>query len=113
MSDTDGKVTWFEVPAGDAQRARAFYGGLFGWQFQGFDESGDYQVTDGGAVYPSGTKGLLVYFGTSDLEGSVARVGELGGGAGEPQDIPGVGRYATCTDTEGNPFGLFEPGGSS
>jgi predicted enzyme related to lactoylglutathione lyase len=29
----------FEIPAGDARRARDFYGGLFGWNwnFQAFD----------------------------------------------------------------------------
>ena len=70
-------------------------------------------MTDGGAVFTSDKKGVLVYFGTSDLDSSVARVGELGGSAGEVQVIPDVGRYATCTDTEGNAFGLFEPGGAS
>jgi predicted enzyme related to lactoylglutathione lyase len=40
----------------------------------------------------------------------VARVRELGGESGDPQEIPNVGRYATCTDTEGNAFGLFQTG---
>ena len=101
------------MPAENAERARSFYGDLFGWQFQSFDETGDYQVTGEGAVSSSDQKGLLLYFGTSDLDQSVARVGELGGSAAEPQGIPGVGRYATCTDTEGNPFGLFQPDRSS
>ncbi len=86
-----------------------FYGGLFDWKFQAFDEAGDYQVTDEGAVSSSDRKGLLLYFSTSDIDASVSRVGELGGSASEPAGIPGVGRYATCTDTEGNAFGLFEP----
>jgi predicted enzyme related to lactoylglutathione lyase len=106
---SDGKMTWFEVNAGNAERARSFYSGLFGWQFQAFDETGDYQVTDEGAVSSSDGKGLLLYFSTSDLDASVSRVGELGGSASEPGGIPGVGRYATCTDTEGNAFGLFQP----
>ena len=113
MSDTDGKINWFEVPAENADRARSFYGGLFDWTFRPFDDAGDYQLTDGGAVFTSDKKGVLVYFGTSDLDTSVVRVGELGGSAGEVQVIPAAGRYATCTDTEGNTFGLFEPGGSS
>jgi len=106
---SDSKMTWFEVPAENADRARTFYGGLFGWQFQAFDETGDYQVTDEGAVSSSDRKGLLLYFSTSDIVASVARVGELGGDASEPSGIPGVGRYSTCTDTEGNAFGLFQP----
>ena len=106
---SNGKMNWFEVPAEDAERARAFYGGLFDWKFQAFDEAGDYQVTDEGAVSSSDRKGLLLYFSTSDIDASVSRVGELGGNASEAAGIPGVGRYATCTDTEGNAFGLFEP----
>ncbi len=82
MSDTDGKITWFEIAGGDGGRARGFYSGLFGWQFQPFEEGGDYQMTyeAGGAVYTSPeSKGIVVYFGTSDIDSSVAKVRELGG----------------------------------
>ncbi len=111
MSDTDGKITWFEIAGGDGGRARGFYSGLFGWQFEAFEDGGDYQMTydAGGAVYTSpDRKGIVVYFGTSDIDDSVAKVRELGGEAAEPQAIPNVGRYATCTDTEGNAFGLYQ-----
>ena len=111
MSDTDGNVVWFEVAGEDGGRARTFYGGLFGWEFQPFEEGADYQMTQHGAVYtnPDG-RGILVYFGTSDIDASVARVRELGGQAGDPQEIPNVGRYAYCSDTEGNAFGLYQAG---
>ena len=49
---------------------------------EGFEEDGgDYQMTSdaGGAVYTNESKGILVYFGTSDIDASVARVRELGG----------------------------------
>jgi predicted enzyme related to lactoylglutathione lyase len=65
----------------------------------------------GGAIYPAEHKGILVYFGTADIDASMARVTELGGKAGEKQEIPGVGHYAVCTDTEGNQFGLYQKGG--
>jgi predicted enzyme related to lactoylglutathione lyase len=114
MSDTDGTITWFEIATEDADRARSFYGGLFGWQFQPFDpEHPDYQVTNGGAVYASDERGITVYFGTSDIDASVALVRELGGSSDEPQPIPNVGRYAQCADTEGTAFGLFEAGSES
>jgi len=111
MSETDGKIVWFEVAADKGDRAREFYGSLFGWGFQRFGDEGDYQMTDGGAVYtnPDG-KGIIVYFGTSDLDASIARVNELGGSAGEPHEITNTGRYTVCTDTEGNPFGLYQAG---
>jgi predicted enzyme related to lactoylglutathione lyase len=106
-------IAWFEVAAEDGGRARGFYSGLFGWSFEPFEPGGDYQTSNdaGGAVYtnPDG-KGIVVYFATPDIDGSVARVRELGGQSGDPQAIPNVGRYATCSDTEGNAFGLFQGG---
>ena len=34
--------------------------------------------------------------------------GELGGDAGDKQEIPGNGFYAVCMDSEGNPSGLYQ-----
>lgn len=114
ISETAGKVVWFEVPARDTERARSFYGGLFGWEYEAY-EGQDYHLAGeaGGAIDGSpGHTGMLVYFGTNDLEGSLARVRELGGESGEPRKIPGIGVYAHCTDLEGNAFGLYQGGGS-
>ncbi len=108
MSDTDGKINWFEIPAANTDRARSFYGGLFGWTFQPFDDTGSYQMTDGGAVFQSEKKGVTVYFGTSDIAASIALIKSLGGTSEDAQEIPNVGHYATCRDTEGNAFGLFQ-----
>ena len=101
---------WFEVPAGDTARARSFYGDLFGWQFQPY-EGQDYHMTyeAGGAIFAAPEQtGPIVYFGVEDLDAAIERVRELGGDAGEKQEIPGVGFYAECTDTEGNPIGLYQ-----
>jgi uncharacterized protein len=35
-------------------------------------------------------------------------VRELGGNAGGPQAVPTMGWFATGTDTEGNPIGLWQ-----
>ena len=107
-------VVWFEIPAEDTHRAREFYAHLFGWKFEPFGGE-DYHMTyeAGGAIYGApGEKGLLAYFGVDDIDAAVARVGELGGEAGEKQDIPGIGQYAHCSDSEGNRFGLYQQGGS-
>jgi predicted enzyme related to lactoylglutathione lyase len=111
VSDTDGKIVWFEVASADGGRARAFYGDLFGWAFQPFEDGGDYQMTDGGAVYsnPDG-KGILVYFGTSDLDASVVQVRELGGQAGDRMRSQTWDATRPCSDTEGNAFGLYQQG---
>ena len=114
ISETAGKVVWFELPAQETRRARQFYGQLFGWRFQAFEGMPEYQLTyeGGGAIQPGqGSDGPLVYFGTDDSNASVARVRELGGEASDAEKIPGIGRYSRCTDSNGNPFGLYEGGG--
>src|SRR2546422_11122853 len=115
MSETAGKIVWFELPADDTKRAQTFYGQLFGWRFQAFEGPMEYHMTyeGGGAIQPAdGRKGPLVYFGTDDIDASVARVRELGGEASDKQEIPGIGYSSHCTDSEGNPFGLFQGGGA-
>jgi predicted enzyme related to lactoylglutathione lyase len=110
-TDTAAKIVWFELPADDTVRARGFYGKLFGWHFQPMDGPSEYHMTyeGGGAIYPGeGSRGVLVYFGVPDIDASLGRVGELGGEAGEVTEMPGIGRYAVCTDSEGNTFGLYQ-----
>jgi uncharacterized protein len=103
------EIAWFELPADNSDRAKAFYGGLFGWSFQPSEQ--DYNMTfdGGGAVYGAqGQRGLLAYFGVDDLSAMIDRVKELGGQANDPQEVPGFGTYSVCTDTEGNTFGLLQ-----
>ena len=112
-----GKLVWFEMPARDASRAKQFYESMFGWQFRDAEMPGmEYHMFDGepgGAVYPTqaGENGPVVYFDSDDIDADVARVRELGGQAEEKMPIPGVGWFARCTDTEGNPFSLFQSDG--
>ncbi len=111
-----GKIVHFELPAKDADRSAGFWSGLFGWQLADSGMPGmDYrmvQVSDdqGGAVYPSeeGGSGVKVYFDTDNIEGSIAKVRELGGQAENKMPVPGHGWFAHCKDTEGNTFSLFE-----
>ncbi len=118
MSDTatpaTSAIVWFEVPAQDTARARGFYAQLLGWQFEAFGAD-DYHVTQdgGGAVHHAPEqKGMLAYFGVTDVDAEVRRVRDLAGDASDTQEIPGIGLYAHCADTEGNTFGLYEHGGS-
>ena len=107
-----GKIVHFELPAADADRAKRFWGGLFGWQFGDSAMPGmEYYMVDGGAVYPSpdtaGT-GTIVYFDTDDIDDSIGKVRSLGGDAAEKMPIPGVGWFSGCHDSEGNSFSLFQ-----
>ena len=107
-------IVHFELPAADAERAKGFWGGVFGWKYQSWDGPVEYHMLDGGepggAVYPSDEPGTgpVVYFGTDDIDASIAKIRELGGSADDKQPIPTIGWYARCKDTEGNSFSLFQ-----
>jgi predicted enzyme related to lactoylglutathione lyase len=111
-----GQMVHLEIPAGDTAAARAFWGGLFGWQFHAFEGSEfEYHLTQfsdaqGGAIMEAegDKRGTRVYFDVDDVNASRARVSELGGEAGDAMPVPGMGWFALCTDTEGNEFGLWQ-----
>jgi uncharacterized protein len=112
-----GELTFFEIGVADTTRARAFYGGLFGWRF---GPSGDgYRIST--PKVPGGMHGAdegaspLVFFGVADLETAMVRVRDLGGHAetlesraDEPREWS-FGRFALCRDDQGSPFGLHQP----
>lgn len=110
-----GKLVHFEIPATDTGRARGFWSGVFGWQFgDSAMPEGEYYMVQtgedqGGAVMGAdGQRGLVVYFDTDDIDGSIANVRDHGGKADDKMPIPGVGWFARCTDPEGNEFSLFQ-----
>ena len=111
-----GQMVHFEIPAGDTEGARAFWGGLFGWQFQEFPGSPtEYHMTQfsegtGGAIYGADgdKRGTRTYVDVDDITAGIARVGELGGDAAEAVPVPSMGWFAICKDTEGNEFGLWQ-----
>jgi predicted enzyme related to lactoylglutathione lyase len=111
-----GQLVHFEIQAKDADRATQFYSAVFGWQFNDSGMPGiDYRMTQtgenqGGAVYSSDDPDghLTVYFDTDDIDASLAKVRDAGGEAEAKQPIPHVGWFASCKDSEGNAFSLFQ-----
>jgi len=111
-----GQMVHLEIPAGDTAKARAFWGGLFGWEFQAFEGSPteyhttQFSETQGGAIMGADgdKRGTRVYFDVDDIRAGTARVSELGGSAGDPMPVPSMGWFAICADTEGNEFGLWQ-----
>jgi len=124
-------VVHFEMPAKDKSRMRKFYEQAFGWQTQQLGEDmGQYVLvttaesgSDGrpknpgainGGFYQrtddpvSQTTGLVV--AVENLEESMRKATAAGGTLhGAPQDIPGVGRFVSVIDTEGNRVSLLQP----
>ncbi len=111
-----GQMVHYEIPAGDTAKAKEFWGGLFGWEFQAFDGApSEYHMTQfsestGGAIYAADgdQRGTRTYFDVDDINAGIARVNELGGNAGDAMPVPSMGWFAVCEDNQGNGFGLWQ-----
>jgi predicted enzyme related to lactoylglutathione lyase len=113
-----GKMVHCEVPSGDTARARGFWGGLFGWEFQDFQGPIEYhmaQIDEGSgvAIHPGEGGGLRLYFDVDDIGASAEQVRALGGEAADAMPVPEMGWFAHCKDTEGNQFGLWQTDSSA
>ncbi len=112
----DHAIVHVDIPAADPAAAGKFYSGLFGWDAL-YDASSDYHMFRGGSGPGGGfvkqegsapTGGVLIYVGTDDIDGMLARAVELGGTLGAPKvDAGANGAYATFTDPSGNYIGLY------
>lgn len=109
-AETTTRVVWFELPAEDATRAEEFYVKLFGWSFEPFGDDGYLVSTGAGGAISAGPheQGVLTYFGVEDIDVSIECARGRGGESTDRMEVPGVGLYAHCSDTEGNRFGLFQ-----
>jgi predicted enzyme related to lactoylglutathione lyase len=109
-----GDLVYFMVPVPDGERAKAFYGELFGWRFESGNVPGGYQIansTPPGGLFGGGEGNApVVWFEVDDLDAAIARVRELGGEAGEPEDIAS-GRMASCRDDQGTELNLWSGSG--
>jgi predicted enzyme related to lactoylglutathione lyase len=110
-----GQFVHIEIPADDTGKSQAFWGSLFGWQFQAYPGPSEYHMTQigdqqGAAItnMEPGKKGTRSYFLVDDINAGAAKVKELGGEAGDPMPVPNMGWFSTCTDPHGNEFGLWQ-----
>ena len=110
-----GQIVHFEIPADDTAQGRAFWGGLFGWQFESYPGPSEYHMartgeSSGAAItnMEPGKRGTRAYFSVDDINAGADRVRELGGEADQPMPVPGMGWFVTCRDPQGNEFGLWQ-----
>lgn len=110
-----GKLVHVEIGAEDADRAQGFWSGVFGWEIgPSMSPEMDYRMfrsgeDQGGAISGADQPGnLRVYFDTEDIDATRAKVQELGGKADEKTPVSGYGWFASCHDTEGNAFSLWQ-----
>ena len=124
-----GKVVHFEIPADDVERAKAFYGGVFGWQLQ-TSQVGEgeytsvittpvdpqtYAPTEPGAINggmmqrSEETPSPVITIGVDDIEQALKEIEANGGTAITPRTpIPDLGAFAYFKDPDGNVMGLWE-----
>jgi len=115
----DASIVWFEIPADNPERAKAFYSNLFGWKINPFPGSGDYAHIDTGGAddSPDGAlkrrknagEPVVNYVSVDAVDKFADRVAKLGGKICMAKTaVPQMGYFAVCQDTEGNAFGLWE-----
>jgi uncharacterized protein len=130
-------VSHFEMPGEDMDRMRKFYEEAFNWKTQQLGkEMGEYVVvhttdtdehqmvktpgTINGGFYKKTEEALSqhpsVVILVEDIQEAMKKVAEAGGQVlggkfkkGEPDDIPGVGLFASIIDTEGNRVSILQP----
>ena len=110
-----GQPVHIEIPADDTAKGREFWGSLFGWKFEAFPGPFEYHMTrisdQAGAAITNmepGKHGIRTYFDVDDIQAGAEQVRKLGGESGEPAPVPKMGWFATCKDTQGNEFGLWQ-----
>lgn len=123
------RVVHFEIHAGDPDRAINFYSQLFGWTFNKFEggpmpywviKTGDDPIGIDGGLHPRKGNGntdvdeVIGYVCTinvDNLDKNLERAVQLGAAVCVPKfTVPHVGDLVYCKDTEGNIFGMLQPG---
>jgi uncharacterized protein len=118
----NGSFSWTDLSTPDAEASKAFYGGLFDWEFE------DNPIPEGGVYVMAklGGRSAAAMFETSerhpawasyvtvnDADAITERARELGGNViSEPFDVMDVGRMAILQDPPGAVFCVWQPGTS-
>jgi predicted enzyme related to lactoylglutathione lyase len=109
-------VVWFEIHGQDADRLHGFYRTVFGWSIDadnpmsyGFVETGSESGIQGAIATGQGTRGVVIFLETDDVQGALDRAVAAGAEVVVPVGgIPGVVQLAQFRDPEGNRIGLVK-----
>lgn len=128
--NTHGAMTWNELASPDRVAAKAFYGSVFGWEFEEMPGDMEYWLLvldtkidgdldrddhyNGGMMpleqMPPGTPPFWsVYFQVDDTDAAVARAIELGGSSLLPAFDTPAGRIGVIADPQGGAFSVIQP----
>ena len=112
-------IVWFEIPADNPDRTKAFYSNLFGWKINPFPGGGDYWYIETGGSDDTPDGGLKKrehpqdpitnYVSVNSVADYSKKIEKLDGKICMPKTaVPQMGYFAVCQDTEGNTFGIWE-----
>jgi len=114
-----GEPSFFEIGVQDAERGRAFYGALFGWELGPAPSGPGFMIETGGLAGGmhggDAGGGPCLFFRVDDMDAALARVLELGGSVeeldvdGGEENVARFGSFRLCRDDQGSPFGLHQP----
>ena len=125
-------VVHFEMPYENGDRVSKFYSQVFGWQMNMMDgDMGNYLLagttetdenrmvktpgTINGGFFekkPDWPAGTSVVISVKDINAAIKSINAAEGKVlGDPMDIPGVGKYVSFMDTEGNRVSILQPMG--
>jgi uncharacterized protein len=125
-----GRLVHFEIHVSDMDRAKKFYGEVFGWTFQDYSEyagmpyfgavtgndnepgiNGALMQRQGAAPEPSqALNGFACTMGVEDYDSVESRILENGGKVALPKyALPGMAWQGYYIDTEGNIIGIHQP----
>jgi predicted enzyme related to lactoylglutathione lyase len=113
-----GLLCWNELATADMDGSAGFYSELFGWTFEPFEGSEmPYNVIKRADGHSNGGERpameaeppyWLVYFGTDDIDASLAKISDLGGTKlFGPQEIGAGNTIAIAQDPQGAVFALY------
>jgi uncharacterized protein len=124
-------VVHFEMPYDDPARMAGFYEKAFGWDTKDMgEEMGHYVLAtttetdangpkkpgaiNGGFYSKKSVEGPAKYptvvIAVDDITQAMEKIRQAGGKVlGEPVDIPGIGKYVSINDTEGNRVSVLQP----
>jgi uncharacterized protein len=117
-----GALSWNELNTRDIEGAKAFYGSVLGWGFEGveFEGAGAYTTINVGENAVGGMLNMTergvpeevpahwqVYFAVEDTDATIEQAKQRGGSVMvEPIDIP-AGRFSILTDPHGASFAVI------
>ena len=112
-----GDLCHFEIPVQDKDRAKAFYGEVFGWKFNDVPQM-DYtlfetpgRVVNGGFLTPGKNTPdrPVTYLTVDSIDATLKKIEQYGGKALTPKiDVPGQGSLVHLLDSEGNLIAIWQ-----